>query len=211
MQLNAAILKHEQTIEGWEYHNMAQELIRWIDIFNREYKLEIHNPCLALDKKSTRTLATYKDGYNEIGTRHEITLNVKHLNRPKCEILATLLHEMLHQWQELHGKPGKGNYHNQEYKDRATELGIPSDAQGLDLGIIKGGPFWRTLEREGVDLTEARLFDNDNPTKPEKKNTGASKLKKWICGCLPPQSARVSKKDFAAICPKCNQPFKTTI
>lgn len=66
-----------------------------------------------------RTLGSYRAA-NGFGLDDEVVLNTRHLDRPMAEVLRTLLHEMLHQWQQRLGTPGKNNYHNQEYRDKAS-------------------------------------------------------------------------------------------
>ncbi|MCK9247107.1 MAG: SprT-like domain-containing protein, partial [Anaerolineaceae bacterium] len=59
----------------------------------------------------------------------EIALNPAHFReRPLREILATLAHEMVHQWQHHFGKSGRGPYHNRQWADRMKAIGLqPTD------------------------------------------------------------------------------------
>jgi predicted SprT family Zn-dependent metalloprotease len=63
-------------------------------------------------------------------TTHEISLNPKGLGgRPSKEVAATLVHEMVHLWQEEFGKPGRRGYHNIEWADKMQSVGlVPSNA-----------------------------------------------------------------------------------
>lgn len=83
---------------------------------------------------------------------HEISLCPAHLAlRPAKDTASTLVHEMVHAWQEEHGKPGRGRYHNQEWADEMKAIGLqPSDTGevgGAETGdsmthyIVKGGAF----------------------------------------------------------------------
>lgn len=99
-------------------------------------------------------------------TTHEIALNPDVFS--SCtdrEILSTLVHEMVHLWQQEHGRPGKSTYHNQEWADRMKELGLqPTDTGevgGKEVGhkmthlIVDGGPFDALTQRllaEGFSL-----------------------------------------------------------
>src|ERR1700722_3194587 len=60
---------------------------------------------------------------------HELALN------PDCftghtdeNILSTLAHEMVHVWQQTHGKPGRRGWHNKEWAAKMKQIGLqPSD------------------------------------------------------------------------------------
>lgn len=66
-------------------------------------------------------------------------------------ILSTVLHEMLHQIQEVEGTASRAVYHNEDFARRSIEVGLmPSDTgrpggkktgQNVDQYIIGGGPF----------------------------------------------------------------------
>jgi DNA-directed RNA polymerase subunit RPC12/RpoP len=59
---------------------------------------------------------------------HEISLNPNMLGRPLEDTMATLAHEMAHQWQDDYGSPSRKGYHNSEWADKMEEIGlIPSD------------------------------------------------------------------------------------
>src|SRR5437016_4854992 len=74
---------------------------------------------------------------------------------PGCwwEVLGTLLHEQLHFWQKLNGrpsKPGPGNYHNVQYRDRARRLGLDVSSRGVNEAYDPEGPFMKLLVETGV-------------------------------------------------------------
>lgn len=61
-------------------------------------------------------------------TTHEISLNPDVLGRPVIETMGTLVHEMVHQWQQEFGSPPRRCYHNREWAAKMEEVGlIPSD------------------------------------------------------------------------------------
>ena len=97
-----------------------------------------------------------KNGYLERNTgetRDEIALNPKHFltNSGDGELLQTLVHEMVHQWQEHFGSPSKRTYHNHEWSRMMESIGLmPSDTGkpgGKRVGqkmadyVIKGARF----------------------------------------------------------------------
>lgn len=62
--------------------------------------------------------------------RDEICLNPRHFlaNTGDLELLQTLVHEQVHQWQCQFGTPSLRTYHNREWADKMLSLGlIPSD------------------------------------------------------------------------------------
>ena len=82
----------------------------------------------------------------------EIALNAGYFGIcPIREIMQTLVHEMVHQWQHHFGTPGRGRYHNREWADKMEAIGLmPSDtgaAGGKRTGdsvsdyVIDGGRF----------------------------------------------------------------------
>jgi SprT-like family len=84
-------------------------------------------------------------------TAHEISLNPSYLAmQPTREIASTLVHEMAHLWQHVHGKPSRG-YHNREWAEKMASLGFelvnaktgkPSmSAPALVERTVEGGAF----------------------------------------------------------------------
>lgn len=69
---------------------------------------------------------------------HEIALNPDTLHRPLIETFATLVHEMVHQWQEDHGKPPKNAYHNQEWASLMEAIGLMPSVTGEPGGKTTG-------------------------------------------------------------------------
>lgn len=72
--------------------------------------------------------------------RDEICLNPRHFlsNTGDLELLQTLLHEQVHQWQCQFGKPSLRTYHNREWADKMLSVGlVPSDT-GRPGGSMTG-------------------------------------------------------------------------
>lgn len=202
--INDMILHHENSTEKWEHYEMVKVLTVWIERFNFEFKLKITTPCIVIDRKSARCYGTYRYGFNGIGTKHEITINARHLSRPLSGVLETLLHEMLHQWQDMYGKPSRGRYHNNEFKESALSFGISSDSWGHSLGIVKDGLFEKMLVKYGVNTEGLQYYNPQFPLRVAGIPEGNSKLKKWTCGC---QNTWIGKSEFEAICKICGNTF----
>lgn len=85
---------------------------------------------------------------------HELALNPTSLRGcTLIDALSVLVHEQLHVWQQHHGQPGRGRYHNRQFAEASKRLGLhPSDTGepgGKETGdamshyIVEGGPFER--------------------------------------------------------------------
>jgi len=83
---------------------------------------------------------------------HEISLNPSYLkHRGQRAVVSTLVHEMVHLWQEEFGKPGRRGYHNAQWANKMEAIGLmPSSTAapgGKRVGdrvshyVIEGGPF----------------------------------------------------------------------
>ena len=90
-------------------------------------------------------------------TTHEISLNPSYLKRRSArDVASTLVHEMAHLWQFVHGKPGRRGYHNEEWARKMDELGLTPSSIGEPGGdrvsyrmnhyIVEGGAFARAFE-----------------------------------------------------------------
>jgi predicted SprT family Zn-dependent metalloprotease len=78
------------------------------------------------------------EGKGDKRLAHEISLNPDHLDRQDIEWHATLVHEMVHLWQQDHGHPSRAAYHNKEWAWKMEDLGlVPSDT-GLPGGKKTG-------------------------------------------------------------------------
>lgn len=59
---------------------------------------------------------------------HEISLCPSWLNRDAREVMSTLVHEMVHLWQQEFGSPSRRGYHNKEWARKMVNIGLfPSD------------------------------------------------------------------------------------
>ncbi len=199
----AALAKFQQNAEDWELHHLVRILQVWAERFNLEFKLEIPAISLCVDWLPAFCYGHFRSGRNGFGLINEIAINRKYLvDQGAWEVLGTLLHEMLHAWQETYGKPGKNNYHNKEFRDKAHSIGLVIDSRGTQQ-YLPDSPFFKILEREQVAFPAIKA-----PLMPAKKKVGSSKLKKWSCCCTPPVNVRVAIKDFNAKCLSCNANFQ---
>lgn len=96
----------------------------------------------------------------------EIALNPDTFNgRTDREVMSTLVHEMVHQWQAYNGRPGRRGYHNREWAAKMEAVGLCPSTTGRPGGartgesvshyVVGGGPFdvaWGELSRTGFRL-----------------------------------------------------------
>jgi hypothetical protein len=110
-------------------------------------------------------------------------------------VLETLLHEMVHVWQEYFDRPSVR--HNAAWHAEAARVGLTtwgdkgytSAAEGFRQALAELGP--------RVDGIPFRLLDT-----PRSK----AKLAKWICACG--YGVRVAVPHFDATCHRCGERFR---
>lgn len=193
------LAKHQRD-ETWNGRELIAELQAWADRFIGEFKLDIPEVVLCLDQLSRNRYGQFRYGHNGFGLKGEIAINTRYLGkRPMWEILGTLLHELVHGWQQAHGTPGKRNHHNTEFREKAEELGLNVDRRGM-TNYAAWSPFKELLRRFKVEVPD------DEYVSSVKRQPGESKLKKWSCGC--PVNVRVAIREFRAVCLNCGQEFR---
>jgi hypothetical protein len=193
-----AALSEHQTAWDWEKQELFQELHRWAKLFADEFKLQIPQVAICVEPLNRRRYGHFRPGPNGFGLCSEIAINQRHLgDRPFWKTLGTLLHEELHAWQQVHGRPGQNNYHNKEFRRKAESLGLLIDSNG-STQYTNPSPFEQLLHRHGITVP------NMVPVEVPRRH-GSSKLKLWRCRCT---NVRVAVSDFRALCLKCDQNFE---
>ena len=202
-QINVELRNHLISIDDWEKKSLAENLHQWAERFTLEFKLKTSVPALMVDQLGRTRCGHFRRGRNGFGLLNEIAINERYISSQRYyDTLAILLHELLHAEQEAVGNPGKGNYHNKEFRNKAELLGLIVDAWGHMFLCPPPSPFWCLLQKYGVKVPEI-----SDPI-PIVIRAGVSKLKLWICSCKPePVRVRVAISDFKARCLKCSQLF----
>ena len=194
-----ALAQHQQSEESGDLRQCLEWMHLWSGRFIGDFQLEVPAVSLCLDWLDPRCYGHFRRGINGFGLTGEIAINRRYLDcRDPWEILGTLFHELLHAWQELHGAPGKNNYHNQEFRSKAREFGLIIDSRGYTR-YEPVSPFFSLLEEYGVSTPELP------PVRTTQR--GQSKLKKWSCQCLPRINVRVAVPNFNARCLWCGAVF----
>lgn len=191
-------LADHQRTEPWHGQPMIELLQTWAERFIAEFKLDVPEVVIGIEKLASTRYGQFRMGHNRLGLRGEITLNARYLNgkRPLWEILGTLLHELVHAWQQAHGSPSK-NHHNDEFRKKAAQLGLMINKKGL-TGYAAIGPFKALLARFCVEAPAV-----ETPI-PEQRPRGSSKQRKWSCSC--PINVRCAV-DLQAQCLWCGDVF----
>lgn len=144
---------------------------------------------------------------------HEISLNPSFLKKlPLRDVASTLVHEMVHLWQQEHGEPSRAGYHNREWAQKMEDVGLMPSSTGASGGkrtgqrmshyIIPGGPFDVAFDALPEHARFPWLCD-DLETK--KKRAKKNKLKYTCEGC----GTNVwGKPDLVIACRPCGRDFE---
>ena len=114
-----------------EDESLAAKLAEWHARYNAEY---FAGTLRTVPVRVSRRMKSRLGHYTAAGTGlGEITISVRHLKRHGWkEALHTLLHEMVHQWQDETGHPLD---HGPAFRAKARELGIvPRAKRGIPRG-----------------------------------------------------------------------------
>ena len=180
-----------QAAAGW--------LHTWGDRLNDTF-FEGRLPQFVLSFERTRKyLGHFVPGRNLFGLVFNI--NISALDRPRWDVLATLLHEMVHLWQQQFAKPGRGNYHNREFVEKARRVGLHCErGRGCHHGVTD--PFISLLREYGEPVAP---FYHE----PLQRHERPSRLSKYVCSADCPV-ARVadSRVPFRARCTRCGRTFE---
>lgn len=76
--------------------------------------------------------------------------------RPIESVLSTLVHEMVHHWQQHHGTPSTSNAHNQEWAMKMESVGLMPSHTGLPGGKKTGRSISHYILPDGKFLTSCR-------------------------------------------------------
>lgn len=198
---------HQTTEMKWELSAFFLWIQNWIPIFDQAFNLRISALALSVDWLRGNRLGQFRRGFNGLGLEAEVTIDRRVVEQGNQEeILAILLHELLHVWQAQHGSPSQGcnNHHNAEFRRRAAECGLLVDEQGHTW--IPANSAFLQVVRANQDLPATPEMPKVPVTPPKKK--AETKLKKWSCQCRPPVNVRVAVAHFSAKCLSCGSVFE---
>jgi predicted SprT family Zn-dependent metalloprotease len=147
-------------------------------------------------------------------TRHELSLNPDGFyGQTDQQICQTLVHEMAHLWQHMHGKPSKGGYHNREWAAKMKSIGLyPSNTGkpgGKETGsqmmdyIIAGGPFDKSFAELAAKKWKLNL---QSAVRPGSTRGGANSKTKFTCPLC--RCNAWGKPDLGIACIACGAQMK---
>jgi predicted SprT family Zn-dependent metalloprotease len=112
----------------------------------------------------------------------EIALNIRHFEkRSPCEILSTLVHEMVHLEQKHFGSPSRNGYHNREWAKLMEQVGLmPSDTgapggkrtgQRMTHYVVPDGPFDKAFRARSFTVPYYDRIGEIDITRKKRKAT----------------------------------------
>ncbi|HMN92736.1 MAG TPA: SprT-like domain-containing protein [Hydrogenophaga sp.] len=157
------------------------QLQRAFDHFNQALFAGQLPPCLITLRSSGRAYGYHhKDRFvNRQGqTLNELGLHAGYFTvRPVEEVLSTLVHEMVHHWQDCFGHPSRSNPHNREWARKMLEVGLVPSSTGLPNGkdtgqtvshyIQPAGPFLQACKELVADGFQLPWVDRHLPRTQE--------------------------------------------
>jgi sarcosine oxidase delta subunit len=148
-------------------------------------------PLIAIEDLDVRTLGAYYLRENPRGLRWQISLNAKWAHRPAWELSETLLHEMVHLYQENHPQLAKcrHGYHNRAFVEICAEIGLhPALGIGWHLRPADG-QFARLMARYAIERPPHAMGAEVSPSDKKSwwdddrggKSKGSSTLTLYTC------------------------------
>lgn len=206
-KINVSIREHGCTAVDWELKDMAKEIYTWFDRFNKRFfDNRLEQSVISFEPTRISNLGHYHTELNGLGLQDNINLNYKQLkSREKWQVLSTLLHEMVHQYQRRIGtfsdkehREKYVNYHNKEFLKMTETFGLIHNNKGHRIAMPKD-PFVSFLKEYKVEITPERFAE---------RTKGTSKLRKYSCKCEPAINIRVATSEFSATCNICKKEFE---
>lgn len=171
-----------------------QSLNKAYNFFNEEFfKGKLPTCLITMQRKSKARGYFCPERFEARGSNlfkvHEIALNPSLFkDRTDIDILSTLLHEMVHLWQQENGQPSRRNYHNREWAAKMEEVGlIPSNTES-EGGRRTGQSMSHYVQIGGkFDLLIKKYLKENKPTlyedRPVLKATRVNKKSKIKYSC----------------------------
>lgn len=204
------VRKNAENANDWEYHEEATYLYRMAVLFKDRLIDPLHHldrerlpdPVIAFENlRNYNTLAGFRLTRNPQGMQNEIIMNIEHYTNGEGKKiweygrwaqLETLLHEQVHEWQQVFGKDPvslKRVYHNKEFVEKCESLGLhPMPGVGCHTKLADG-PFAILMKELGIqppDLSEKPQDLNIDWYKwlldfLGRGRKGKSSLANWVC------------------------------
>lgn len=199
----APLLANHQQAAAWSWKDLAQKLYDFDRKLRDWFLLDLPPFVIRFGRLGASTLGHFQPQCNEFAISGEIAINIRYVHLlPFGETIGTLHHEQLHLWQHIHGRPGKGNYHNRQFQKKASESGLIVNSRGY-TGYDPNGRFVAFLKEHGIEPPRLTA-PSESLRKRFSHMAGESKLKRWSCGCT---NIWAAVQRVTALCLQCNQTF----
>lgn len=136
-------------------------------------------------------------------------------DRSDAEILSTLVHEMVHHWQQEHGTPSRACYHNRQWAGQMVIVGLNPSHDGKPGGRPTGQKMSHYINPDGdfahycdklIKSGWKCQWETRHVTDAEKKKRASRNKVKYICpDCL---AAVWGKPNMALQCLDCEKEFE---
>ena len=183
------------------YNRVAGYLNKIFDLLNEEFfESTLTRPTITIQStpKAYGHFSLNKDTWiSKLGGTHEINIGAGTLARPIENVVATLLHEMVHYFNHVNGVQdcSRGNtYHNKRFKDAAEARGLiitHSDKYGwshtepteelLDFVIEKGLTDILINRNDGFGFFTGKTGTHSGGVEITGKPPRTSSTRKYIC------------------------------
>lgn len=117
------------------------------------------------------------------------------------EVLATLVHEMVHLWQQHFGQPSRGTQHNRQWAEKMQSIGLMPSHTGLPGGrrtgqtmsdyILPNGPFHQAAQALAATGFALPWLDRHVPVAPERLAARQERLNEAGLAIQPLQPAPI--------------------
>ena len=189
------------------------------------FRQQMPTPIITIQSKGRRKAlgwfirkAWTNDGENYVP---EINISAEYLSRPVIEIVATLVHEMVHLSNFMAGirDCSSTNYHNRRFKELAESVLLTCER--VEDGINQFGWAYTAASPALCDIINNLEIDEDafafhrdlqlgfamaGKARQKSDEPAEPKMKKWSCGCTNVWSAVAV--DAVCFKPECGRPFR---
>ena len=190
------------------------------DFFNQELFSGSLPPCLITMQRHKGAFGYFSgERFASLADPKEITdeiaLNPAHFATGKpVEVLATLVHEMVHLWQHHNGKPPRKGYHDKQWAAKMHEVGLIPTATGEKGAKETGQKMTHLIEENGRFASAvsellaehpAILYHDrsDNDTAAKRKAASKTKYTCPSCGLN-----AWAKPEAPLVCGDCQEPMQ---
>lgn len=192
-----------------------QEMLEYgFEVLNKVYFNKELPPIVITIMTSKRTYGHFtvcKEWKVDEERLHEINISAEHLNRPIENVMATLLHEMVHYYCQVNGiadTSQNGRYHNKRFKEEAEKRGLLIGYHKY-IGWSVTNPaleFMEVLKEHGIEkpleINRDGIVDMISVTGTDGTAAGTS----GTAGVMGKRKCSTRKY----ICPSCGNSFRAT-